>query len=63
MEARAKGGCHAPPEKVAIYIETKKLVRSLAGCNLARTVDQRKLPARWEGGATLGTTVSIHFWM
>lgn len=25
MEAQAKGGCHAPPEKIAINIETKKI--------------------------------------
>lgn len=25
MEAAAKGGCHVPPEKIAIYTETRKM--------------------------------------
>lgn len=25
MEAPANGGCHAPPEKIAIYMETRKM--------------------------------------
>lgn len=36
-------------------------MRSLARCNLGRIVDHRELPTRWEGGASLNTTVSINF--
>lgn len=64
MEAPANGGCHATPEKIAIYTETREMCEVMGRMQSWENSWSEETPNKVGGRSTPPPIdVSIYFWV